>query len=283
MKIIKTTDITTSAAMPVKQGTLDHLQSAYREIGGALYLSSNRINILPEIVFGCKLTQVGSNWSITAGAVYIALTNEIYLCDAASGTLGVGQDIIGTITTTNVTAANADPVEFSNGSSYDVHEINKMVWSSGTSGPSVTTYNSIKNLRKGYFQTLSYSAAYLTANVGNWTVPSSSDFIVSVSIIGVQAIVDIQINNYTNTNSAAVTLSLELIVSGLNIIRNTMAVGFVDDLGGAKIAQLEGVVGTRTINITILSGIDNPTFTNFNANGAGKLRGQITLEIDTLT
>jgi hypothetical protein len=282
MKKIKTTDITTSAAMPVKQGTLDHLQSAYQEIGGALYLSSNRVNILPEIVFGCKLTQVSSNWSITAGAVYYALTNEIYLCDAASGTLGVGQDIIGTITTTNLTAANADPVEFSNGLTYHVHEINKMVWSSGTSGPSVTTYNSIKNLRKGYFQTLSYSAAYLTANVGNWTVPSSSDFIVSVSIIGVQAIVDIQINNYTNTNSAAVTLSLELIVSGLNIIRNTMAVGFVDDLGGAKIAQLEGVVGTRTINITILSGIDNPTFTNFNANGAGKLRGQITLEIDSL-
>jgi hypothetical protein len=264
--------------MPVKQGTLDHLQSAYQEILSSLYLSNNRLNI-NAIVWGCKLTQVGSNWTISAGAVYFAITNEIYLCDTTSGTLGVGQDIVGTITTTNVTAANADPVQFSDGSNNTVHLIEKIVWSSASSG---TTYNSFKNLRTGYFATLGYSASWLTANVGNWTVPSSSDFIVSVSIIGVQAIVDIQINNYTNTNSAAVTLSLELSVTGLNIIRNTNAIGFVDDLGGAKIAQLEGVVGTRTINITILSGIDNPTFTNFNANGAGKLRGQITLEIDTL-
>jgi hypothetical protein len=278
MKKIKTTDITTTAAMPVKQGTLNHLQSAYQEILAALYLSNNRVNI-SAIVWGCKLTQVGSNWTISAGAVYSAVTNEIYLCDTTSGTLGVGQDIVGTITTTNLTAANADPVEFSDGSNNNVHLIEKIVWSSASSG---TTYNSFKNLRTGYFQTLGYSAAWLTANVGNWTVPSSSDFIVSVSIIGVQAIVDIQINNYTNTNSAAVTLSLELAVTNLNIIRNTNSIGFVDDLGGAKIAQLEGVVGTRTINITILSGIDNPTFTNFNANGAGKLRGQITLEIDTL-
>jgi hypothetical protein len=278
MKKIKTTDITTSAAMPVKQGTLNHLQSAYTEILSALYLSSNRVNII-AIVWGCKLTQVGSNWTISAGAVYFALTNEIYLCDTTSGTLGVGQNIVGTITTTNLTAANADPVQFSDGSNNNVHLIEKMVWSSASSG---TTYNSFKNLRTGYFGTLGYSASLLTANVGNWTVPSSSDFIVSVSIIGVQAIVDIQINNYTNTNSAAITLSLELSVTNLNIIRNTNAIGFVDDLGGAKIAQLEGVVGTRTINITILSGIDNPTFTNFNANGAGKLRGQITLEIDSL-
>jgi hypothetical protein len=278
MKKIKTTDISTSAAMPVKQGTLDHLQSAYTELFQGLSVSLVQ-NII-GIPFGCKLTQTGLNWSITSGLVYYS--GELYIADAASGTLGVGESIWGTITTTNLTATNADPVQFSNGLTYNVHEIRKIVWSSGTSGTQL--YSVLNAIRIATFQPILYNASYLTANVGNWTVPSSSDFIVSVSIIGVQAIVDIQINNYTNTNSAAVTLSLSLgSLSGLKIIRNTMAIGFVDDTGGAKIAQLEGVVGTSTINITILSGIDNPTFTNFNAATAiGKLRGQITLEIDSL-
>jgi hypothetical protein len=209
MKKIKTTDITTSAAMPVKQGTLDHLQSAYTEILASLYLAINN-NFIGGTLWGCKLTQAGSNWSITAGAVYN--NGEIYLCDAASGTLGVGESIFGNLTTTNLTAANADPVQFSNGSSYNVHEIRKFVWVSGTTGS--IAFASLKT-RTGTFANISYSAAYLTANVGTWTVGSSADFIVSVSVIGVQAIVDIQINNYTNSNSAAVTLSLNIPITGL--------------------------------------------------------------------
>ena len=101
MKKIKTTDITTTAAMPVKQGTLDHLQSAYQEILAVLYLGINQ-NLL-GVVFGCRLTQSGSNWSITAGVVYNGFTGEIYLCDAASGVLGVGETIRGNIITTNLT------------------------------------------------------------------------------------------------------------------------------------------------------------------------------------
>ena len=281
MKKIKTTDISTSAAMPVKQGTLDHLQSAYQEILSVLYLGLNP-NLL-GVVFGCRLTQSGSNWSITAGAVYNAFTSEIYLCDAASGVLGVGENIIGTITTTNLTAANADPVQFSNGLTYNVHQINKYVWSSGTSG---TEFSSFDASRIGTFTNIPYDAANMTANVGTWTIGSGADWKVSASVIGVNADVSFEINNYTNSNSAAVTLSLDLVwptgLGGiLKIKRNTKAIAFVDDTGGAKIAQVEGVVGTSKINITILSGIDNPTFTNFNAATAiGQLKGQITLELE---
>jgi hypothetical protein len=281
MKKIKTTDITTSAAMPVKQGTLDHLQSAYQEILASLYLGVNQ-SIL-GVVWGCRLTQSGSNWSITAGAVYYF--GEIYLCDAAAGVLGVGETIRGNITTTNLTAANADPVEFSNGLTYSVHEIQKIVWSSGTSG---LLFSSFDGSRIGTFTNIPYDAANMTANVGTWTIGSGADWKVSASVIGVNADVSFEINNYTNSNSAAVTLSLDLVwpsgFSGiLKIKRNTKAIAFVDDTGGAKIAQVEGVVGTSKINITILSGIDNPTFTNFNAATAiGQLKGQITLELEPL-
>jgi hypothetical protein len=274
MKKIKTTDITTSAAMPVKQGTLDHLQSAYTELfqGFALQMISS---LSQGIIYGCRNTQLGANWSITSGYVYY--NNEIFLCDAANGTLGAGQSIYGTITTTNLTAANADPVEFSNGLTYNVHEIRKIVWSSGTSG--TVLFTTIDNNRFGRWFSQNYSSTYLTANVGTWTIGSGADWNVKYNIIGKTVTVCIEILNYTNNNSAAVSLGLQL--EGFLIAeRDIIAIGFVDDTGGGKLAQIKAVANSNILEITILSGIDNPTFTNFNAATAiGKLKGQITFEI----
>lgn len=275
MKRIKTTDITTSAAMPVKQGTLDHLQSAYTEIvqGFALQFLAQAPR---GILYGCILTQVGSNWSITSGYVYS--NGEIYLADAASGVLGGGQSIWGTITTTNLTATNADPVEFSNGSSYNVHEIRKIVWASGTGGTdSYTNYN---NNRFGRWFTQIYSSSYLTANVGTWTIASSADWKVRFNRIGKSVTVCIEITNFTNSNSAAVTLGLEMLDVAQ---RDVIAIGYVQDTGGGKLAQLKAVANSNILEITILRGFDNPTFTNFNASTAnGVLKGQITFETISL-
>lgn len=274
MKRIKTTDITTSAAMPVKQGTLDHLQSAYTEIvqGFALQMLSQAPR---GIINGCILTQTGLNWSITSGYVYS--NGEIYLADAAAGVLGVGQSIWGTITTTYLTATNADPVQFSDGASYYVHEIRKIVWASGTTG--TDTFTNYNTFRFGRFYLDNYSAGKLTANVGTWTIASSADWAVKYSINGRSITYDIQITNYTNSNSAAVTLYLEL-ESGFIPSRDMIAIGFVDDTGGAKIAQFKAVTDSNLLEIKILSGIDNPTFNNFNAATAiGVLKGQITFEI----
>jgi hypothetical protein len=273
MKKIKTTDITTSAAMPVKQGTLDHLQSAYTEIiqGFALQM----VGGANGIIFGCIKTQVGLNWSITAGYVYY--NGEIYLCDAANGTLGAGQSIYGTITTTNLTATNADPVEFSNGLTYNVHEIRKIVWSSNTTGTQL--FSALDTFRLGRWLPRGYSSSYMTANVGTWTIASSADWSVLYSIIGNTVTVCIQIKDYTNSNSAAVSLGLEL-ETFLIAKRDVVALGFVDDTGGGKLAQIKAVTDSNILEITILSGFDNPTFNNFNAATAiGKLRGQITFEI----
>jgi hypothetical protein len=273
MKKIKTTDISTSAAMPVKQGTLDHLQSAYKEIiqGLALQMVKGGNGIL----YGCIKTQTGLNWSITSGYVYY--NGEVYLADAASGVLSGGQSIYGTITTTNLTAANADPVEFSDGSNNNVHLIEKFVWSSNTTGTQL--FSALDTFRLGRWITRSYSSSYMTANVGTWTIASSSDWSVLYSINGNTVTVCIQIKDYTNSNSAAVSLGLEL--EGFLIAkRDVVALGFVDDTGGGKLAQIKAVTDSNILEITILSGFDNPTFNNFNAATAiGKLRGQITFEI----
>jgi hypothetical protein len=273
MKKIKTTDISTSAAMPVKQGTLDHLQSAYKEIiqGLALQMVKGGNGIL----YGCINTQTGLNWSITSGYVYY--NGEVYLCDAASGVLSGGQSIWGTITTTNLIAANADPVEFSDGSNNNVHLIEKFVWSSNTTGTQL--FSVLDTFRLGRWITRSYSSSYMTANVGTWTIASSADWSVLYSINGNTVTVCIQIKDYTNSNSAAVSLGLEL-ESFLVAKRDVVALGFVDDTGGGKLAQIKAVTDSNILEITILSGFDNPTFNNFNAATAiGKLRGQITFEV----
>jgi len=273
MKKIKTTDITTSAAMPVKQGTLDHLQSAYKEIiqGLALQMVKGGNGIL----YGCIKTQTGLSWSITSGYVYY--NGEVYLSDAASGVLSGGQSIWGTITTTNLTAANADPVQFSDGSNNNVHLIEKFVWSSNTTGTQL--FSVLDTFRLGRWIPRSYSSSYMTANVGTWTIASSADWSVLYSINGNTVTVCIQIKDYTNSNSAAVSLGLEL-ETFLIAKRDVVALGFVDDTGGGKLAQIKAVTDSNILEITILSGFDNPTFNNFNAATAiGKLRGQITFEI----
>ena len=273
MKKIKTTDITTSAAMPIKQGTLDHLQSAYKEIiqGLALQMVKGGNGIL----YGCIKTQTGLSWSITSGYVYY--NGEVYLSDAASGVLSGGQSIWGTITTTNLTAANADPVQFSDGSNNNVHLIEKFVWSSNTTGTQL--FSVLDTFRLGRWIPRSYSSSYMTANVGTWTIASSADWSVLYSINGNTVTVCIQIKDYTNSNSAAVSLGLEL-ETFLIAKRDVVALGFVDDTGGGKLAQIKAVTDSNILEITILSGFDNPTFNNFNAATAiGKLRGQITFEI----
>jgi hypothetical protein len=272
MKKIKTTDITTTAAMPVKQGTLDHLQSAYTEIvqGFSLQMLSQAPR---GIIYGCILTQVGSNWSITSG--YIYSNGEIYLADATSGVLSGGQSIFGTITTTNLTAANADPVEFSNGSSYNVHEIRKIVWSSGTSG--TDTYTNYNNNRFGRWFAYTYSSSYLTANVGTWTIASSADWNVKFNSIGRTITLAIDINNFKLSGTAN-TLYLQTLFTAS---KDITAVGFASDDINTKIVSIKAATGSNILEIKVLSGISS-TNANF-ATGPtfmGKLYGQITFETE---
>lgn len=134
MKKIITTGITTAVGMPVKSGTIEHLQAAYQEALTALA----RMNIIGYdaskiyVLYGCVNSGTGANFVISAGAVFY--NGEIYLVPAATFTTSGGNVAIGTITTTYFTAINADPVEFTDAILRSVHEIRQIVISSGTSG-----------------------------------------------------------------------------------------------------------------------------------------------------
>lgn len=141
MRNLNTSAITTSVAMPVKSGTLDHVQLAYKEsvaesikgLIGSVY-SSTVIYILNGLVN----VGSGSNYDISAGSVFY--NGEVYLVDAAVFTISGGQFAVCKIVTSNFSGVNADPVQFSDGINRNVHEIRKVVISADLGGSGISNY-----------------------------------------------------------------------------------------------------------------------------------------------
>jgi len=140
---IKTTDIAAGAAMPLKSGSLYWLQRAIQFNDWFIVnaLTNSNLPANPIILWGCVETISGTTHTITDGA--LILGNEIYYVNAATITLGVGQVVVGTITTEYYTGVNADPVTFSNGIQHNVHESRTITLSANTSGSSTFNFANV--------------------------------------------------------------------------------------------------------------------------------------------
>lgn len=142
MKKIKTTDIVAGAAYPPSKKGLDFLQQSYQEV--LAYVSQAFIGNTPSttvgyVLYGCVKTSLGgSNYSLTAGAIYF--NGEVYAVDAIAS-IAIATAPIMTITTTN--DPTADPTIFTDGSSKNVHNIRKMVLSNGTLGTGTLDYEDL--------------------------------------------------------------------------------------------------------------------------------------------
>jgi hypothetical protein len=203
MKKVKFTDISSTSAMPFKSGTLAHLQAAHQETTSLSLIgmqAASPVAAFGTILYGANVTYSGSNWSVTAGAIYI--NSEIFVTDAASGILTGTDVIIGTITTTNITAANYDPALFSDGTSNNVHEDRKVVWSSGPSGSGSVTYSLIETFRLGRKQDFAYGSSLLTAAAGTFTIASGTDWNVKYTVLmGAMIMINFNIKNASNSAS----------------------------------------------------------------------------------
>lgn len=167
MKKIDTSPITDAAQMTVKQGTLDHIQSAYQEMGAATLaglVQANTTTSVTSIIFGCRLTVSGGNYTVTQGA--ILYNGEVFLVDAVTSTANPsgGDTRIAKIVTTYLTAANADPVTFTDSSTHSIHEIRKIVIENGTSSTSgyIADYEDLTRMYSGDIGAtgISYSSNY---------------------------------------------------------------------------------------------------------------------------
>lgn len=127
MKHILSSDITSTARQPYTKVTHEYYNAMINEAVEALGRAVVQNNSSFTVLYGC-VNSASPNANISAGAIFY--NGEIYLCDAfVDGT--ISNAIVGTITTTYDTA---DPVLFSDGTSHNVHQIKKIVWSDAVSG-----------------------------------------------------------------------------------------------------------------------------------------------------
>jgi hypothetical protein len=145
MKKLDTSAVNSTNGLPVKSGTLDHIQNAYAEavaeavkgMVGSIYSS-----VLMYVLNGCKNTGSGSNYIISAGSVFIG--GEVYLVDAATFTITGSNVAVGSIVTTFFSASNADSVTFTDGVARNIHQIRKIVFAPGLSGSGAADYEDVQ-------------------------------------------------------------------------------------------------------------------------------------------
>lgn len=276
MKKINTTPITTGSAMPFKSGSLEHLQSAYQEPLIDIVQTFEARNdtegfpnyTTPVIMYGCRRTGIGVSQGV------VAYGTELYRAQAANITLGFGQVVVGTITTTYFTGTNADPVTFSDSTNNNVHEIREIVWSAGTSGSGDFDFDDC--LMWGRWVDVTYSASYLSAATGNWTIPAgAANWQVRWKQVGRTVIIDFYVLNSTlSSNTASITLSLPF---NADFLKDHHALCYYQNpaatpqSGACRVLALAGTSDLQFIPATTAWVADTGTVDVF---------GQITVELD---
>ena len=232
MRNIDLSNISSTVGMPSKSGLLQHLQAAYQEAFAALIGFNVGEGITPgsRIFYSfvdCRYIITGSVYTISAGA--ISNNGAIYLVDSQSVTVASGQVVVGTITKSYLTAANADPTEFTDGTTHNVLEIYKIVFSSGISG---STDFDLSNL---VYLNDTVNQATLAAGYSSTSFASTAVKPVSYTIEIIKGKVNIfglcVANTTTSAPSIIFTLPvkyrpLEMVVSTVNTV-NTPGTGSV--------------------------------------------------------
>lgn len=277
MKKIKTSDIVSGVKMPIKKGTLDHLQSAYQEPLIDIIQTFEARNdtesypnyTTPVIMYGCRWNGLGVSEGV------LAYGTETFRCPSQLITLGFGQVVIGTITTTYLTATDADPVEFSDASLNNVHEIRQIVWSAGTSGAGDFDFDNC--LMWGRWQDVIYSAGYLTASSGTWTIPGgATDWQVRWKQTGRTVVIDFYIFNST-LSASPTTINLSMPFNA-NFLKNHHAVCYYQNPSAspvqAGLCRVTAIAGTTGLEFLPVAG-------SWTADtGTVDVYGQITVELD---
>jgi hypothetical protein len=145
MRKVLTSQISPSVGMPIKAGTIDHLQQSYIELLVPLMrrvASRGSLTGAPLAISGCENTGTLPSYAFYDGLVIHG--GVIYLLQGASFTPGGGQTAVCTITTSYVTGTAYDPVTHTDGLPYNVHEVKIITVGAGVSGSGSFDYSSLQ-------------------------------------------------------------------------------------------------------------------------------------------
>ena len=143
--ILITSDITAGAAMPIKKGTLNFIFNELADIRRILIQSGEGNSSTAYILYGLVPTINGTSYAFTEGYVYY--NSIIYYVPAATITVSGSNIPVFKYNTTSYTT-NADPVLFSDGNTYNVHEIRNATISADVTGSGFFDWANVK-----YFNT----------------------------------------------------------------------------------------------------------------------------------
>lgn len=141
MNFLDGSAISPTADLPVKAGSLVHLQSLSVEGFNASIQALIGPTYDPTkmyILFGCGNTGSGSNYIIGAGAVFF--NGQYYIVPAATFTISGSNVAVGIITTSYLTGVTADPVTFTDNVQRNVHKQIRVVFQAGLSGSGSANY-----------------------------------------------------------------------------------------------------------------------------------------------
>jgi len=141
MRILDLKDVTDSAQMPLKSGTLQFLQDANHEAFSSIVIGLIGAGYNPGSVYllnGCLNVGSGVNYSFGAGAAFY--NGEVYQVDPAYFTTIANQVPIFTIQISQY-LASADPVTFTDHTVRNIHNIRKIVISAGESQSSFADFS----------------------------------------------------------------------------------------------------------------------------------------------
>ncbi|MFX1704590.1 hypothetical protein PV783_11585 [Chitinophaga sp. CC14] len=149
MRKLDTSAVSGTVGLPLKAGSLVHIQLAYQEALSALgkALAGSAYDPTKMYVLnGCVNSGSGNNYNISAGSVFY--NGEMYLVDAAVFSVSGANVAVGivpnppgnTIGLSFFSDVTADPVQFTDGIDRNVHQIRKCVIQAGLSGSGAANY-----------------------------------------------------------------------------------------------------------------------------------------------
>ena len=211
MRKIDTSYVTDTVAMPVKSGSIDHLQLSYQEALQSLanvLVGPGIVNNKVYILFGCVNSGSGSNYVISAGAVYYY--GEVFLVDATTFTTASGQTAVANVVI-SYNNTNADPVTFTDGNNHNVHQIRKMVISSGVSGSTIADFSNFLQTR------IDLAQVVVPSMPSNYTVTFDQDRSIYVASAPNSFTINL---DFTNANPGAVVRMKWTFGAGLTVAIN---------------------------------------------------------------
>ena len=170
MKHLLSNNINSSRQQPFVQDSMVLLDNNFTEVSNSLSLGLANTGNYPLIIHGCVWSYSGGVFSVTAGAVFYQ--GEIYQSDALSLTTSMPSVVYGNITTTY---GSNDPILFTDGSTYNVHQTKKIVWGGSSSSIELLSLDWFR-LNQGW-QTYYVQNSDITLDSGSVAVGSGGSFI----------------------------------------------------------------------------------------------------------